>query len=249
MPDTPEPPLPHLSRLSEPGSGPDNDWHLLVETVPLYADVERSNVTEMKNLRILRSPFRSGTVRFSDEGVQISGMVCPVPPKWFKNVLLAIVLAIFIGEFATLSSVFVKPAPSWSASGGFIIYVFGGLSILIVAKIVGRRRMETKQFLAWESVRGMRIDTRLRFVSLVFMPYVAPPKGVSTCQSLSFNRLEPALVSGIAATVTHFAPDAFREETDGVGGVRPVPVIVLTAVAFTMICLVVVAILWSRGQI
>ena len=101
--------------------------------------------------------------------------------------------------------------------------------------------------LGWESVRGLRVDPKLRHVTLVYEPFDTPPKprvlrlfrkpaAVSTphitpllsCNFLTLNRLEPAVVAGIVETVEHFAPSVKREPLPGQNALRWLSIVLLT---------------------
>ena len=228
------PPLPTLTGTTPApvANPPANEWRLLVESVAVHAQPPRYVVGKTSGYATA-SPFRTGTIAFSEEGIKIEGMARQLPPRWFALVsalsalpyLLGNILSTYIGKMGV--------PPTIRFASFFIGLPFLFLPALIRNRL-DKRRTETITVLAWKSVRGLQVDPQLRFVTLVFSSVAVPakpvvfrllgkkpepPPALPAREFLTLNQLEPAIVAGVVATVEHYAPHVRR---DSAGLVHPV---------------------------
>lgn len=223
------PPRPELFRIESPRADAANPWSLRVESVALHAE---KGVAAMANKRFpvcARSPFRTGTIHFSPDGVVVEGMAPLLPPRWFALLPLSGMFAWFWIQIANG----VSNAFRLSFGGRMALFLAVISPIGVMAHLQSRhdkKRIETKLLLSWESVRGVLVDEKLRTVTLVYTPMGVVPKSrslvlfhpknapspeVLTAPSefILLQKLSPVAVAAVAETVTHYAPHAHRETT------------------------------------
>jgi len=257
-PDSPAPPLPKLSGETANGSAPANDWRLLVESVPLYAETGIFVPTKTM-LTAARSPLRTGTVRFTADGMTIEGMEPKPLPDWYSR------FASFLGFFGAFGYMifgvgeFTKIPGSVRGVGFAVGFVSSLVAPRLATWLLDRNRQEVVQIVPWSSLHSVQVDKKVRYVTLIysveritgpakrlrFFPFRMEPIEVQTItvlEYLTLNRLEPSVVQGVTTTLAHFAPNVSQERVTPRHGFAWVTHWI-TLVALTVFGVIIVALL------
>ncbi|MBC8141562.1 MAG: hypothetical protein H7Y38_08990 [Armatimonadetes bacterium] len=226
-PDSTTPPLPDLSGAVAHGFAPANDWRLLVESVPLFA--ETGLFVPTKAIPVAgRSPLRTGTIRFSADGMTMEGMEPKPLPDWYNRLSPFVGLIGAVGYMAYGIGAFAR-LPGTVRGVGMLVGLFCGVVVPRLAVwLLDKERQELVQIVSWGSLHVVQVDKKRRYVTMAYTTERYIPAltqrilwGLRTktteattatvLEYLTLNRLEPSVVEGVATTLAHFAPNALHE--------------------------------------
>jgi hypothetical protein len=202
------PPLPYLSS-AEPGDvvPSHNAWGLLVEEVPVFSEPQRF-INVPAQAGIVRSPFREGVMRCDEHGIHFSGRQ-NTPIRWLSGVGGVARVILFIASVSnSITRVSVGRKGLVSVMLGIII--LASLLITVFANFInGRFREDVTFSVNWDAVRGLQLDKKLRFLTLLYE--VPTPDGTGSVQHhLTLTRLQPATVAAVADIIERFAPLVYQ---------------------------------------
>lgn len=231
LPDASAAPLPELTGHGVPsGENARNDWRQLVSAVPIHAERMRYNTTPTGLPAASRSAIRTGTLRFTDGGLEIEGSAV-------TNLMAMTRLA---GRLPfVLICVYCVYGVGAIVPGARPLRSFGGLLLGVVLPVWGifsavmeRQRQPVTLTIPWKNFHGAQVDAQGRWISLFFdgltvRTLARKNSGTVTEETngscfLSLNKLDPATIENIVETTRRLAPHSrfARVEVYGRGGVK-----------------------------